>query len=194
MHYVKEIRVDQWHATEPWFRPPSFSDCNLRYFSAFASVHTLRLQYLEADHFIPGIERYFGHLSSTLRSIRLEDPRCAAQHLTYFLSLFPNLDNVEILHWTYLWVPTILETELVPFSTPKLRGRLALYFFDRPDVWKHFITSFNGLRFRYMDFFGSGSCAPILLEACTETLETLRFTAKYNYGEQFCTGLSVNLN
>ena len=180
--HVKEIRVAQRHVMEPWFRPLAFSCRDLRYFSAFANVHTLELQHLEVGRFIPGVKRYFGHFSSTLRSVRLGDPRCTPQHLSYFLSLFPNLDDIVILRSAHLLDTTLPETELVPFSTPKLRGRLAVYFFDRVDVWTCFITLFNGLRFRYMDLLGSARCAPTLLEACAETLETLRLNVKYPSG------------
>jgi len=39
----------------------------------------------------------------------------------------------------------------------------------------HLIASCGGLRFRHIGFCGSESCAPVLLEACGETLVTLRF-------------------
>ena len=178
MSLVKEIRVEQSLGGFPWFMPQAFSHRDLRYFSAFTNVQTLVLQRLNIDHFTPDIQYYFGHLSPTLRSIVLYDPCCTARQLSNFLSLFSNLDNIEILR-TSLFSPTTtaLGTELVPSSTPRLRGRLVLYDFHRAETWTYLIASCGGLRFRYVHLNWVGSSAPVLFEACAETLETLRFSA-----------------
>ena len=190
---VKEIRVKQWCHTGGWFMPQAFSLRDLRYFSAFANVHTLRLQNTDIHRFTPGIERYFGHFSPTLQSIILYKPCCTPRQLSYFLSLFSNLDDVEI------WggrqhVSTIAEpTNLVPSSTPKLRGRLTLSDFHWTETWVHLAASWGGLRFRDMYLRMDVNCAPVLLEACAETLETLRFHARDSpVGKQLCMSLSAN--
>lgn len=172
---VKQIRVIQWGASE-WFTPRAFGRRDRRYFSAFANVQTLVLHRPQLDCFTPHIERYFVHFSPSLRSLTLFTPRCTPQQLSYFLSLFSNLDNIEIWH-TQTRAPntTALDTKLAPFSTPKLQGRLALYGFHWAETWTHLITWCGGLRFRHLDLRGSSSCASLLLEACAETVETLRF-------------------
>ncbi|KAF9643227.1 hypothetical protein BDM02DRAFT_1691974 [Thelephora ganbajun] len=172
---VRKIRVEQWEwHTSSWFVPQAFSPTNLRYFSAFANVQALRLGNVAIHCFIPGIERYFEQFSPTLRSIALWGPRCTPRQLSYFLSLFPNLDDIEIRQFS---TPNVFisDAELVPFSAPKLRGRLTLYDFCRVETWTYLIAACGGLRFRYMDLRKVADCAPILLEACTKTLETLRF-------------------
>jgi len=176
MPLVKEIRVEQWCGSGSWFSPQTFSHRDLGYFSAFTNVHTLRLRGVELNRFIPGVQRYFEHFSPTLRSIVVFNPYCTPQQLSHFLSLFSNLDDVELWHGRgCLSNNTISDTELVPFSAPKLRGRLALRDFRWVETWTHFITSCGGLRFRHIDLCESTSCAPILFKACAETLETLRF-------------------
>ena len=45
------------------------------------------------------------------------------------------------------------------------------------------IALFGGLRFRYMDLFGV-KCVQLLLDACAETLETLRLYPTDRYGEE----------
>jgi len=169
--FVKEIRVKQ---RDPWFVPQAFSSRDLRYFSAFASVHTLELEGLEIHRFIPGIECYFGHLSPTLRSIRLRNPRCTPRQLSHFLSLFSNLDDINIAFPKPLFNTSIPGTELVPFSAPKLQGRLELRHFDWVETWTDLIASCGDLRFHHMDLNLVGGCAPVLFGACAETLETLR--------------------
>ena len=176
MPLVKEIRVRQQCGTDGWFGPQAFSWRGLRQFSAFANVQVLVLQRLQLDRFMPNIERYFGHFSPSLRSIKLFKPRCTPRQLSYFLSLFPNLDDIGVWHThTYVPDPTTPDTKLFLFSSPKLRGRLTLHFFRWVETWTHFVNLSGGLRFRYVDLRGSASCAPLLLEACAKTLETLRF-------------------
>jgi len=171
---IKGIRVSgrfpEWGA---WFVPQAFSPDDLRHFSAFANVQTLKLEAPEIHSFVPGVECYFGHLSPTLRSIDLWRPHCTPRQLSYFLSLFPNLDNVNIYSLKQPSNTTTPDTELVPFSAPKLRGRLELYDFDWVETWTDLITSCGGLRFHYMDLCWVGGCVPFLLGACAETLETL---------------------
>ena len=177
---VKEIRVRQPRGTDSsgWFGPRAFTRRDLCHFSAFANVQTLRLEELEIHRFIPGIERYFEHFSPTLRSITLFNPHCTPRQLSHFLSLFSKLDNIKI--WqidTQVPNTAIPDTTPVPSSAPKLRGRFALYQFYCVETWTHLIASCNGIKFRYMNLRDVPSCAPVLLEACAETLETLRFNA-----------------
>ena len=172
---IKEIRVWQSFGTKPWFVPQAFSRRHLRYWSAFANIQTLRLQDLQIFRFIPSIKRYFGHFSPTLRSIALFEPRCTARQLSYFLSLFSNLDDIRIRTPKRPPDKAMSDTALVPLSAPSLRGRLRLYRFRWVETWTQLITSCGGLRFRYVNLRLVEDCAPILLEACAETLEVLRF-------------------
>ena len=170
---VREIWVRQEGLN--WFVPGGISRHDLCNFSTFTNVQTLKLQYLAISVFMPAIDRYFEHLSPTLRSITLFCPACTPRQLSYFLSLFSNLDDVGISIDLALLPGS--DPEPVPFSTPKLRGRLELSVCSQVEVWTNLIASCGGLRFNYMDLYMSDGCAPVLLEACAETLETLRFSA-----------------
>ena len=173
---VKEIRIEQWCGAGSWFIPQAFSRSDLRYFSAFTNVHTLRFRGMEINRFIPGIKNYFEHFSPTLRSITLFNPYCTPRQLSHFLSIFSNLDDIEIWYGRGCLSNTATSDEdLVPFSAPKLRGRLALRDFRWVETWTDLISSCGGLRFRHMDLRESTSCIPVLSEACAGTLETLRF-------------------
>ena len=173
---IKEVRVRQWQrGFSPWFTPRIFRRRDFHHFSTFTNVHTLRLQRLEIYRFIPRIERYFEHLLPTLRSITLCDPHGTPQQLSYFLSYFSNLDDIEIRR-VFTNVPngTVPDMEHPPFSAPKLRGQLTLCDFPWTETWTQLIASCGGLRFRHMYLRGVGDCMPLLLDACAETLETLR--------------------
>jgi len=173
MPLVNEIQVVQsWMEHCNWFTPRALSHGRLRYFSAFDNVHTLEVQFLAIYRFMPGVEQCFGHFSPTLRSIILFCPRCTPRQLSHFLSLFSNVDNIDIWGTSEYTDTPVPETQFVPLSMPKLRGRLALCNFHWVETWTYLIAS-SGLRFCHMDLRENTKCAPILLEACAETLETL---------------------
>jgi len=173
--------------------PQAFSHRDLCYFSAFTNVQTLALHNLRIGHFIPDIERYFNHFSPTLRSIALYHPHCTPRQLSHFFSFFPNLDDIVIFGVPIgTRIAMAPDTELVPFSAPKLRGRLLLCAFRQVDVWTHLIASCGGLRFHYMHLTWVGGSLPMLFEACAETLETLRISAADHVsGVWFYNGLSA---
>jgi len=177
MSFVEELRVDDGFNANSWFVPEKISRRDLRYFSGFTNVHTLKLQNFEIYRFIPRIKRHFGHFSQTLRSLTLYRSHCTPQQLSHFLSLFSNLDNVE-LQYTYISRPWT--TDPAPFSVPapKLRGRLTLYGSHKAEAWSCLISSRGGLRFCHIDLRKDAGCEPVLLKACARTLETLRFNAE----------------
>ena len=192
---VREIRVKQWRHTGGWFVPQAFSLRDLRYFTAFANVHSLRLQNLDIHRFIPGIERYFEHFSPTLQSIMLFKPCCTPRQLSNFLSLFSNLEDVEIWGGRPHVSITTESTDLDPFSAPKLRGQLVLSDFHWAETWTHLVTSCGGLRFHHIYLRMGTSCSPALLEACAETLESLRFDVRdSSVGKWLCTSSSTDLH
>ena len=191
MSLVQEIRVDPSFCLTHWFVPQAFSRRDLRYFSAFENVQTLKLGDLEIHRFIPDIERYFENFSLTLRSIVLYRPRCTPRQLSHFLSFFPNLDNVKIGGIdTHVPNTTIPDTELVPFYTPKMQGQLGLYHISWTEAWARLITSCGDMQFHCMDLCDVAGWAPTLFEACAETLETLRFyPLDAPFGKQISVGL-----
>ena len=150
---VEEVRVtQQWLIADPWFVPRAFSHRDLCSFSAFANVQTLMFRGLVIDRFIPGIERYFEQFSPALRSITLWDPRCTPRQLSYFLSLFSNLDNIETRRIRTSESSAIIhDTGLVPFSASKFRERLTLHEFPWAGTLKNLVASCGGLRFDHMD-------------------------------------------
>ena len=175
---VREIRVKQGRGSSSWLVPRAFSQLDLRNFSALTNIHTLRVEHMQIDQFIRSTEHYFKHFSPTLRSIALYDPWCTPRQLSHFLTFFPHLDDIQItLSHEYRPSTTIRDTELIPFPARKPQGQLALHQFTWPETWANLITLYGGLQFRRLDLRGFVSCAPLLFEACAETLETLRIDA-----------------
>ena len=77
------------------------------------------------------------------------------------------------------------DTTFIPLSIPPLRGRLTLVCFAGKKFVKAMIALFGGLHFRHMDLFEVRG-AQLLLDACAETLETLRLypTGDCGWGRQ----------
>lgn len=166
---VKEIWVGQCLGRD-WFEPRAFNSNHLFQFSTFTNVHTLILQGLGIDRFVPGIERYFQQFSTSLRSISLYYPNCSApQYLSYFLSLFPNLEDIHIRDLSTLG----RNAELVSLPAPKFRGQSTLQKYLSTEAWTYLIY-FCGVPFHHVVLRNVGACAIILFGTRSETLETLR--------------------
>jgi hypothetical protein len=123
---------------------------------------------------MPNIQQYFGHLSPTLQFLALREPKGSCRQILYFIGFFPNLQDLR-LHYT---IPrdeqeSTADATLVPLSIPPLRGRLTLTRFTREKLMEEMILLFGGLRFRQMDLFRV-KCVRLLLDACADTLETLK--------------------
>jgi hypothetical protein len=181
---VKRFRI-RIKCLNVWFTPEWLDKHNLRCFSALKNLQELGIDDLALRNFMPDLQRYFGHLSPTLRFLALRRPFGSSRQIVYFIGLFPNLQDLK-LHYPFLRdeKEDIADTTLVPLSSPPLEGRLTLILFTREQIVKDMVTLFGGLRFRRMDLFGV-KCLPLLLKRCAKTLDTLRLYPTDPYGQIF---------
>jgi len=183
---VKSLRIRQrlcWR--EIGLTPEWLGRRTLCHFSALTNLRELGIDDFELSRFMPRIRQCFGHFSPTLRFLALRDPRGSCRQILYFIGLFPNLQDLK-LHYYHLMDKreSTADATLVPLSTPPLRGWLTLTCFTRVTLIEDMIALFGGLRFRHMDLFRV-KCMRLLLDACAETLETLRLYPDDSYGEVF---------
>ena len=178
--FTEEIRILKPVRTQKWFLPRFFGHWKSRHFFAFTGVQSLTLQDVDIFAFIPRLKRYFGHLSPTLRSLTLYRPCCTPLQLSHFISLFPNLDDITIGGFDISSIQ-VRDEMFIPFSAPKLGGRLVLASSDLVGTWEHLAAS-CGLRFRSIQVSSAPKCLPLLLAACAKTLETLRIEPPSSYG------------
>jgi len=182
------IRMSALHWGYEGFASDRFGWCTLRYFSALTNLQELGIDFLRIPTFMPNIQRYFGHFSPTLRLLALRHPRGSCRQILYFIGLFPNLQDLKLCYDAPEDERESGDDEsLVPLSVPPLRGWLTLTCFTRENIVKDMILLFGGLRFRHMDLF-KVKCVRLLLDACTETLETLRLYPSDPYGEELPEG------
>lgn len=173
LSHVKRLRFRSGFSGRPWVMPEYFDSWGLHYFSALANLQGLTVADLDFSRFVSGTKEYFGHWSSTLRSIALIRPTGPPRQLLDFLGLFPKLDGVKIIRYH-----TTTETHHTP-DTPRapvqgsLRGNLTLSGFAVGELVEKMITAFGGMRFISLDL-DDVLGAQLLLNACAETLQTLR--------------------
>ena len=184
--FVKRFRIRLDTSCRTGFTSYRFNKRTLPYFSALTNLQELGIDYLQIPSFMPNIHRCFGHFSPTLRFLALKEPRGSRRQILYFISLFPNLQDLKLNYHSPEedFQETTADAALVPLSIPPLRGWLTLGRFGREDLVKDMIFLFGGLRFRHMDLF-KVKCIRLLLDACAETLETLRLYPFDPYGEEF---------
>lgn len=191
--FVKRFRIRMGVSiSDTGFAPERLSKHNLSYFSALTNLQELGIDYLQVSSFMPTIQQCFGHFSPTLQFLALKQPKGTCREILYFIGLFPNLQDLK-LHYPFPMHEEEIEDGLTPapLSIPPLRGRLMLTCFRREDLVKNMIDLFGGLHFRHMDLFRV-QCVRLLLDACTETLETLRLYPTDPYGEEFRKGEKEN--
>jgi len=120
--------------------------------------------------FASEIDKTFGHLSPTLRSITLIFPRGSYRKIQNFLRLFQRLDDVKIVHY----IDTLEADD--PNEAPRdpiqgsLQGKLSL----RSSEDQCLMAKLGGMRFTSMEFGDMGWAQPFL-DACAETLQVFRF-------------------
>ena len=173
---VKKFRIRRRFIRDPphLFSPERFNCRTLHHFSALTNVQELVIDCLDIPSFIPEFHPYFGHFLPSVRSLVLEAPKGSCRQIIYFIGLFQHLDDLGL-----LYNPrdpqdeSVDDPTLVPSFAPPLRGRLALTAFTKVDLLKDMIVLFRGIRFRHMDLYDVHGVG-ILLDACAETLETLR--------------------
>ena len=181
---VKRLRI-RMERHNAWFTPERLNEHNLDYFSALKNLRELGIDDLALSNFMPDLQRYFGHLSPTLRFLALREPYGTSREIVYFIGLFPNLQDLKLHYRRFRErIEDLADKTPVPLSSPPLRGRLTLTTFTREQIVEDMITLFGGLRFHQMDLFGV-RCLPLLLRECAGTLETLRLYPTDPYGEVF---------
>ena len=182
---VKRFRIRLEHNDwgYVWFASDRLGRRTLRYLSALTNLQELGIDYLHLPSFMPKIRQCFGHFSPTLRLLALNNPDGSSRQILYFIGLFPNLQDFKLSYHSPAGVKEgAADPTLVPLSIPPLRGWLTLTYFTGQNLVKDMVFFFGGLRFRHMDLFGV-RCVRLLLDACADTLETLRLYPTDLYGE-----------
>ena len=134
---------------------------------------------MNIPRFMPRIRRYFKNLLPTLRSLTLREPRGSHRQVLYFVGLFQHLEDLKLRYKVEYGQQPADDPAPAPLFAPPLRGRLTTSG-STVSLLNDMVHLFGGILFRQMDLHNVET--PWLwIDACTETLETLRL---YQTGEQ----------
>ena len=170
--FVKRLRILQ-HDTDRWFPMTVFDARRLAYFPTLTNVQELGIDSLDLQVFTLQAHLYSWYFMPKLRSLALRNPVGSHHQLLSFLGQFPNLDDLKLIHSDNLTRGSTPDSVPVPQLAPSLRGQLTLWSFGEGALLRDLSRLAGGLRFRHMNLRGV-SCSRFLLDACAETLETLR--------------------
>jgi len=167
--------------------PKMFRCCTLLKFSALTNVQELGIEFLNISKFMPRLRRYFGHFLPTVRSLALRSPRGTHRQIIYFIGLFQHLQDLKLIfNSSFGFISKeeapVGDLTLIPPFVPPLRGRLTMTLSRTVELLEDMIGLFGGIRFRSMDLFNVNGTR-LLLNACVETLETLRLHQNDPRGE-----------
>ena len=178
--FVKRVQFEKELFAVPWVIPATFDCQSMRYFGALENVQELSVAGLDFSKFPVGLGEYFGRFSHTLRSVALSGPRGTHRQLLDFLRLFSNLDDIKISCYpSGSEAQEELDTQSIPIGRG-LRGRLTLVNFGAEGLLKDMIAVLGGMRFTSMDLQNVRGMR-LVLEACADTLETLRIRPDDTY-------------
>ena len=166
------------------FTPRQLDGRKLRYFLALKNLRELWIDLLDLSSFVPNLKEYFGHLEQTLRSLSLRKPKTSSREFLYFIGFFPNLQDLRVYETSFLREETTESRALIPPSIPPLHGCLTLEYFTGGNFVDDMITLHEGFRFRRVELLHVRAIQRVL-DACAETLETLRLTPTDDLGENF---------
>jgi len=182
---VKKLQIRGVNDIHPvGFSPSQLSLGLLPLFYALNNVKELEIDYLDIPGFKPWVRQYFSYLLPTVRSLTLREPRGSYRQIIWFIGLFQHLEDLGLLFGPNRRFPEEQANDLAlntPFAPP-LRGRLTMTFISSIVFLKDMIDLLGGIQFRQLDLFHVHGMS-LLLKACAETLETLRFHPNDSHGE-----------
>jgi len=182
---VKKLRICRGADFDPvGFSPRRLNLFLLPRFYALNNVKELEIDHLDIPGFKPWVQLYFRCLLPTVRSLALREPRGSYRQILYFVGLFQHLEDLKLLFGPKSSIPEEQENDLTltpPFAPP-LRGQLTMTFIRSVVFLKDMIDLLGGIQVRQLDLFYVDGMS-LLLDACAEALETLRFHPDDHHGE-----------
>jgi hypothetical protein len=169
-HYTRELTIN----LRGGFKPADLREI-LPQFRAFTRLTSLTVYNFTPTPFLLVFEQYFGHLAQQIQSLEFKYPSGFRDDLFYFISQFPNLDNLKF--YSFPRNHLFLGAGSLPIrSSPTLRGTLQVGSMTiGGDDFLGCLTRFpSGLSFRSIEFYRCTGIDPnILIRECSSTLQHL---------------------
>ena len=170
--YARELTIRMGKKFEPENLQPF-----LPQFQTFARLTSLALHNFNPTPFLPVFEQYFGHLAQQIRSFKFLYPSGPRNDMIYFISRFPNLDDLRFYSFPRRHPPNSEESSVHSIqSSPTLRGTLQVAnITPGGDDFLGCLTRLpSGLRFRSIEFHRCTGIDPnIVIRECSSTIQHL---------------------
>ena len=146
-------------------------------FQAFARLTSLTLYHFDPTPFLPVFEQYFGHLARQMRSLEFVHPPGPQDDILYFISQFPNLEDLGFNSFPQHNLNPSKEYNISAIrNSPTLGGTLRVTSTNgwRTDSLERLTRLPSGLRFRSIEFLCCPGLNPdIIIQECASTLQSL---------------------
>ena len=146
-------------------------------FQTFALLTSLTIHHFDPTPFNPSFERYFGHLAQQMRSLELIYPPGPQDDMMYFISQFPNLEDLGFDSFPqHNLDPSKKYNISAVRSSPPLGGTLQVTSTNawRTDSLERLTRLPSGLGFRSIEFLHCTGIEPnVIIRECTSTLQSL---------------------
>jgi len=148
-------------------------------FQMFVRLTSLTLCEFNPTPFLPVFEHYFGHLAQQIRSLEFIYPPGPQDDMMYFISQFPNLDDLGFNPFPQHNLEPSKEYNISSIrSSPSLGGTLQVTTTNgwRTNSLERLTRLPSGLRFRSIEFLHCTSINPdIIIRECASTLQVLMY-------------------
>ena len=150
---------------------------HLPQFQAFTRLTSITLYHFDPTPFLPVFEQYFGHLALQMRSLEFIYPPGPQDDMMYFISQFPNLEDLRFDSFPQHNLNPSKEYNISTIrSSPTLGGTLRVTSANawRTNSLKRLTQLPSGLRFRSIELLRCTEIDPnIMIRECASTLQSL---------------------
>ena len=163
---------------------------HLQHFRTTRGIISLEIYLPDARHFLPTFDDCFGHIAPTLRSLILIGGQNPVENLFHFVPRFPLLQDLDLATTTFTgrkpcqpFTPTEVSTPPPLDGTLRFRVNYPTITFTRSTA-----NIPGGIHFRSVEMHRvRGAPLQVILNACSNTLESITFERGFREYPQFRT-------
>jgi hypothetical protein len=161
---------------------------HLRYFYVMRGITSLTIHRLDVASFLPALDKWFGHIIPTLRSLTLIDAKAPAEDVFHLVLRFPLLQDLYLTEFSqpdYRLPRSYIPPELT--ISPPLNGTLKLLgTYSSNNFIRSLVSAPGGIHFRSVEVEDVGMIwFQALIDACSKTVETITFTTRFRESLRF---------
>ena len=162
---------------------------HLLYFHAMRGITSVTIHRLDVASFLPALDKWFGHIMPTLRSLTLIDARASTEDVFHLAFRFPLLQDLHLAEYSQPeYRPPRPHVPLELTISPPLNGSLKfLGTCPSNNLIQSLVTSPGGIHFHSVEVEDAEMISfQALIDACSKTIETITFSTRLRESLRFC--------